>query len=118
MTGRASHGLTPAHIASRLVDAAESERALIDAHLDPKAIRAYAEQYSQELTTSLSADTDDWKVQIPGKPLLGAFGSRAVLHAARLRRMYLRACADDVHGPFADIHTLFDELSSVAPTDG
>lgn len=70
-----SHGLTPSEIVTGLVEPAAREGTRIDSHLDPEAIRAYAETYSHELTASLDADTDDWKRNIPGKPLLGAFGS-------------------------------------------
>ncbi|MHB8375818.1 MAG: AAA family ATPase [Dehalococcoidia bacterium] len=92
--------------------AAEEQSRTAEA-LNPVQIAAQATEFHTRLSASLDADTDDWKVILPGKPLLQMFASAAGIHPGRMKNLYLSAAAGQSDGPFEEIDNIFRSFAEM-----
>lgn len=105
------HEVDPTEVDRLLLETAEVEIDRMNGALDQDRIRELANGYAERLRSSLEADDDRWKADIPGKPVLATFASRAGMHAARMRKLYLNAATVDEDGPFEEVLRIFEDFS-------
>ncbi len=106
------HGKSVSETQELFRSAATDELSRVTAVLDGDAVRREVEDTYSRLETAISDDTDEWKMLIPGKPVLGAFASGAGLSAARAKSLYITQAAAGSHEPFKEIVELFDAMSA------
>ena len=99
-------------ISLMLVRVAEEERR-VSASLTPARIEAYARRHFDELADSLNSDTDYWKANVPGKPLLRQFSSTAAMNYGRMKNLYLAAAEAVDPSPFAEVVGIFQSFSGI-----
>lgn len=99
-------------VVALLSAAASSESNRVGNSLDVDAVSRTATDYAALLRQSIAVDDDVWKREIPGKPLLAKFASRAGMHQARLRKLYLARAGRDRRGPFSEIYSIFDGFAA------
>ena len=66
----------------------------------------------EELEQSLGDGCDQWKSDIPGKPVLKTFCNRASIPAGRLKTLYIQEAENIDDNPFAEIIDTFGQFSS------
>jgi hypothetical protein len=95
-----------------LLSRSHEELARITTAVDDSLISSLASTYHQDLVASLEADTEAWKVLIPGKPILRKFASAAGIHLGRLKNLYLAAAGEQAPSPFEEIEAIFSEFAA------
>ena len=68
----------------------------------------------RRLLESLEDDTPEWRMQIPGKPLLGKLAAAAGVHPSRARNLYLRAAQQANPSPFQEVLDIFQHFAAMA----
>jgi hypothetical protein len=109
LIGHDSEGL------SRLLrESAEAERARAHTDLDPDAVGDRAVALYRELEAAVAANTPDWKVRIPGKPIFSRFAAAANMDPGRLKLLYLAEAAKQDFVVFRDILDIFRHFAVVS----
>jgi hypothetical protein len=88
---------------------AETER--VENVLDTGAVKETVTSVYERLSEAVANDTDSWKVDIPGRPLLGVFAGRANVGEARAKSLYLNAATSSDSDPFVEIVGIFDRFA-------
>jgi hypothetical protein len=106
------HGKAMAEIQDLVAARAELEGRRVRSALDDGVVRAETEAVFLKLDQSIQSDTDDWKREIPAKPVLAKFASRASLSEARAKSLYISEAARSSRKPFAEIADIFDAINT------
>lgn len=94
---------------SRLVSARlGSERNRMAASQDEAAVCSLLEGNFLRYQALLAGEGDEWKVEMPGRPVLDRFANLAGLEAGRFKRIYLDYALKAKPEVFADIFEIFD----------
>ncbi len=102
-----AHGMAVGRLADGLRDNAEAELRRIQGAFDPQELHRRATEFAVRLQSSLDQHTDDWKSEIPGKPVVGRLANRFSVPVARLRPLYIKEALDRDDGPFDEIKSVF-----------
>jgi hypothetical protein len=65
------------------------------------------------ISDSIDKDTLDWKILVPGKPLLNIFANKAQLQTGRLKNLYLNEAEKHEPNPFAEIIEIFESFENL-----
>lgn len=95
------------------IDKANSESDRLTATLNVTNLRAILDKRWQELAAWVTSDDERWKHEIPGKPLLAQFASKAGLQQARLKKAYVDASLAASHDPFDEIFQIMSSFSEM-----
>ncbi|MCC6573146.1 MAG: ATP-binding protein [Planctomycetes bacterium] len=99
--GKSSEELTGMILARAI-----AERTRVDSVLSDHAVTQAVRETVDRLQRSLDMGNQDWKKEIPGRPLLATFCSRAKIDVGYLKSHYLREAAT-ASTPFSDIIAIF-----------
>lgn len=108
---KGTHGKTTAELAVLFEAKIKLERVRLASALNSDDVGQMVETVGAELTAKLAAVGDEWKVAIPGRPILHAFASHANLNTARLKQLYIGAAETLRLAPFADIFNILAGFS-------
>ena len=64
-----------------------------------------------ELEKSFEGGSDEWKSEIPGKPVLKTFCNRASIPSGRLKTLYIQEAENMEDNPFIEIMETFEQFS-------
>jgi hypothetical protein len=106
-----SHAKSPGELGDLFSKAIDSERQRWDTSLSPEIARSLIDEKYEALKDSIDRDTDDWKVLIPGKPILGVFSGKAQLSSARFKTLYISAAESVNPSPFEEVLSLFADFA-------
>lgn len=104
---KACHGKSESQVAALLVAKAATESRRVVKVLDPSAIEVLTKRVFGDLTTSIVNDTENWKSDIPGKPLVNMFAAKAGIQVGRAKNMYINADRTDGFGSFKEVEEIF-----------
>ena len=105
------HGKNLKEIQELVEERASAERGRISDVLDASQVRLAVETAFNALVESLESDSEAWKAAIPGRPLLGAFASKANVNVSRAKSMFLNAAVGALD-PFAEVAAIFDAFAT------
>ena len=103
-----------AGIATKLTGQADSERTRVAESLDAGKIAQSAEAYFKTLSESLSSDTDVWKEEIPGRPILNSLAGRSGIPVGNLKQAYIHVALKQGLSPFQELTEIFGSFDSIA----
>lgn len=106
------HGLDISSLQQLFETTATQEVDRLRSSLEVTSISRLVGETYEQLMSSIDADTDDWKMLIPGKPLLSAFANRAGVKPSRAKLLYVNAAALAAKNPFADIEKIFEDFAN------
>lgn len=109
---KGAHEMSLEDVISHLQSSAATEEIRVRSALAPREIEQMARVYGKKLESSLDADDDGWKAEVPGKPVLANFARRAQLHVSRARKLYLDASRDLQPGPFHEVLAIFESFAT------
>lgn len=110
-----SQNTTLSDLTESLSKRINSEKARIEASLDSNSILAFAESEYKRLMAAFDDDNDSWKVDVPGKVVLGRFAAAAGIDVGRLKTMYLKKASMRTPSPFEDIRMIFHAFRNLGP---
>jgi hypothetical protein len=87
------------------------EQARIGAALSQTEIAAAVRAEFARLKGAIEADQDTWSHELPGRPILNAFCSKAGFEVGMLKRLYVKVGRSGARDPFKDIRSIFDNFS-------
>jgi hypothetical protein len=103
---------TAAELAALFEATSKTELDRVSTALDTATVRGLVESTYLRLENSISSGTGEWKLEIPGKPILKQFASRAKLPYPRAKTMYISAASVSSEDPFGEIREIFRAFSS------
>jgi len=71
-----------------------------------------------KLQGALAADKDDWKRDIPGRPIVKMFAAKAKLEIATFKRLYVKCGLEHESNPFGDIRGIFRDFARYGLPEG
>ncbi len=89
-----------------------AESARVVAALDAGRVEQAVREEFERLSDLLKRDDDEWLRRIPGKAIFQKFASKTPLDASRLKRLYLKAAAEEVPDPFSEVKEVFKHFST------
>ena len=113
---RDCHGRTLNDLQGLLVDRARSEASRISASIDTQAVAVRSKMVYEGLEASLEGD--EWKSQIPGKPLLGQFATAAGIQSVRAKNLYIRSALESSSSPFEEIVGIIEHFATQRMSSG
>ena len=87
------------------------EKSRVTAGLTPEDIDASVQERYESLKTMLGGN--DWKNEIPGKPVLREFCNKTNLDFARVRTLYVRKAPEAERNPFSEIIEIFRHFAEM-----
>lgn len=89
-----------------------SEVVRVTTSLGSEVVQELVRTEFEKLSDFISHDTDEWKMLIPGKPLLKKFVAKAPVDIATLKRLYIKTAATMISDPFQDIRDIFKKFAT------
>jgi hypothetical protein len=90
----------------------EAELKRVSGGFDVKNLEQIVVSEFDQLEKSIATNTDVWKRDIPGKPILNRFAGRANIVVGRLKRNYVSIAQKRDPSPFAEIKRIFRGFAS------
>lgn len=106
-----SHELQLHELRAQVATKARSEGDRIQANLEEGGVIELLESTFRRFENLLSRAGDDWKNEIPGKPVLKRFCAAAGMDRARLTSLYLAKAEQAAENPFQEIVDIFRAFS-------
>jgi hypothetical protein len=94
------HGKSVDELVGLIMTRVASERTRVEGALDVPSIDASVKVEYQRLLSSIEGDQDEWKLIIPGRPLLAQFAAKTGLDIARIKRLHLQQAIQSDAAPF------------------
>lgn len=94
-----------------LVGRLKQEHGRVTASLNPDRLQSLLEDNFQRFTRIVQSDTDAWKTEIPGRPVLARFAASASIEPPRLKRMYIDQAMKTKPSVFQEIFAIFDSFA-------
>ena len=104
------HGVGADELVKLMRDKASNEEMRIVGALEGDSIEALACVHFEKLTASIKEDSNEWKVLIPGKPLLVKLAAEAKTPVDRAKRAYLREAWGVEPFAFQDVLDAFEKF--------
>lgn len=107
-------GKTVDELKADVMGRVRSESVRVGQGLSEAAIEGSIHEEWKRLETALDMDSDVWKQEIPGRPVLHKFASAANMPPDRLKRLYINRAAERTSAtdPFHEIRTIFNTFVS------
>jgi energy-coupling factor transporter ATP-binding protein EcfA2 len=109
-----AHGLNKQDLIDAIAHKAEAERIRNASALELAAIREATAKTYDEFLASINDGTGNWKIDVPGKPILKTFCHRADIPVGRLKNLYLKVVEEKGMETFADLVTIFARFAGAA----
>lgn len=89
-----------------------NETKRINTILEETKVKELTGRTFDNIAKTLDEDTDDWKILIPGRPLLNQFASKAQIQVGRLKTLFLREAEQCDPNPFTDVINCFEHFDN------
>lgn len=109
---RDCHNRTVADLSNLFAERLRSETDRAAAALDAAFASDLVEQTYHRLEESLDKDSNDWKVDMPGKPLLGKFAAKTQINSARLKTMIVKQMLRTQNPAIDELLNIFESFRS------
>lgn len=109
-----AHEMDRNRLIQAMAEKAKAEGERVAQSLDTTSVREEVERTFDELVTSISNGTEEWKINIPGKLILNTFCGRQKIQVGRLKNLYLKSAQEQGMGVFSDVIEIFDNFSKFA----
>ena len=96
-------------LAHLIGDQIEKEKKRVTYGLAPEQVIDYVRQRHESLTKML--EKDEWKNEIPGKPILHGFCSKMGVNSGHLRNVYVGEASKSKNNPFSEIIGIFRQFA-------
>ena len=106
------NGLGSEDLVAAIATVVSSEDQRLSTVLDATAISEAVKTEYARIQTSLDDDTDDWKILVPGKALLGKFVGEAKLTPGHAKTLYVSAVTSMGADTFGEIEAIFDRFAA------
>lgn len=110
----AAHDLDKGALITSILERAEAERLRHAAALDLTSIRDATESTYDEFLRYITDGAGRWKIDIPGKPILKMFCSRANIQVGRLKNLYFKAVEAREANTFNELTAIFSTFSNAS----
>ena len=107
------HGKADAEVKSLIVTAVQSEKSRLTTVLDDSNLSAMVTETQERLRSSIDADGDAWRAEIPGKPVFRIFCGKAKLTEGRLKSLYINKAEKLSANPLQDAIDIFQSFSTM-----
>ncbi len=105
------HGKTKEEIMSLIIDRTNLEKKRIEEIIDRNSIENVINTTYQNISESLSNNTDEWKKLIPGRQILNIFSSQTGMPIGRLKRAFINIANNSNSNPFKEIIDIFNNFN-------
>jgi hypothetical protein len=105
-------GLRAEELADLMVQKARSEIDRVGTVISDGPTRDAVLTTMARLHAAVDNDDDQWKVDIPGRPVLHTFANRANMDPGRLKLLYVAAAADGDERPFGELFDIFGSFAN------
>jgi hypothetical protein len=106
------HGTSADELVALIVTKSSAERERAVKVLGDDEVERLVRDEFERLTSLLDNDDPEWRVAMPGKPVLSAFAGRAGTKLGHAKTLYLNAAATHEPGPFEDLLTIFEHFAT------
>jgi HPt (histidine-containing phosphotransfer) domain-containing protein len=106
------HGKTLVETQDLVAAKASQEAARFENALEADYVRNVVRESFEAIERAIEEDSEEWKAIVPGKPLLHAFASRANLHHARAKTLYIHAASTSGREPFRELTEIFASFAA------
>jgi len=79
--------------------------------LSSQRLQSVLEENYLRFSELVRLDADDWKKEVPGRPILATFAAAASIDVARLKRMYIDEALKGERAVFHEIFDIFDSFA-------
>ncbi len=108
---KGSHKFTKEKLVSAFEDNATKEMLRVEGALEVDSTKEIISEIYDELSSVLSLNNNDWKVDFPAKTIFSKFCEAADIKEGRLKSMYLAKAKNRGDEPFAELISIFEEFS-------
>ena len=102
------HGLSIEDLVGAFEARRSEERDRLDAALSATVIPETVRKEFMRLNDALVNDSETWKHDLPGRPILNTFAAKAGLDVGTLKRLYIKCAQKHEENPFSDIRNIFN----------
>jgi energy-coupling factor transporter ATP-binding protein EcfA2 len=106
-----AHELDKEALVSAILERAAAERSRATEGLEVAGIEQLIRTTYDQFLGSITDGSQTWKSDVPGKPILKAFCSRANMQLGRLKNLYLKAAEANGSHTFDDLVDIFKKFS-------
>jgi hypothetical protein len=89
----------------------DEERVRLKLALDEPALLEAIKVEFARLQESLDTDDETWKEELPGRPILKSFATKARIDIGTLKRLYIKCAQSHDRNPFSDIRNIFRDFA-------
>jgi energy-coupling factor transporter ATP-binding protein EcfA2 len=107
---KACNGKTVTELTKMITDRSDEEAQRLTRILDKTQIEKHVTEIMRKIEASLAADTDEWKMLIPGRIILKKFCKEAGLDYDLFRTAYINAAESMSSNPFQELVNIFQDF--------
>lgn len=111
---KGSHGKTVDELKAQVIGRVREESERVGQGLSEAGVEKAIQDEWQRIETSLESDSELWKREIPGRPILQKFAAAANIPSDRLKRLYISRSSERTgdSDPFREIRSIFEAFAS------
>lgn len=110
---KGAHSMSTDELSAAILQRANAERSRSAEALGDDAVAVVVQAEFDRASTALAADSEDWMVVLPGKPIFRAFAKAAGIQPGRAKTLYTAAGLASERVPFLDVIEIFDDFAAV-----
>lgn len=105
------HEMTVDQLSAAFGMRAKEETSRISTIMDSSKIIELVRAEHDRVSSAIASGNGDWKIWVPGRPLLRQFAAKAKQDVTRLKTVYIREALSVKNDPFAEIRQIFQQFT-------